>query len=119
MTILMEAESRQGRDRPLAGRTALVTGSTSGIGLGIARAFAAAGAGIMLNGFGRPDEVEALATALRDEHRVPVAYSGAVPLIPRLMIRCSSSGYSSPAACAADANSSPNAISGFGFASRK
>jgi 3-hydroxybutyrate dehydrogenase len=77
MTILVEAESRPGLDRPLAGRTALVTGSTSGIGLGIARAFAAAGAGIMLNGFGRPDEVEALTAALRDEHRVPVAYSGA------------------------------------------
>jgi 3-hydroxybutyrate dehydrogenase len=77
MTILVEAESRQDLDRSLAGRTALVTGSTSGIGLGIARSLAAAGAGIMLNGFGRPDEIETLTTTLRDEHRVPVAYSGA------------------------------------------
>ena len=38
--------------RPLAGKGALVTGSTSGIGLGIARALAAAGADVMLNGFG-------------------------------------------------------------------
>ena len=34
------------------GKTALVTGSTSGIGLGIARALAAAGAAVVLNGFG-------------------------------------------------------------------
>ena len=40
--------------RPLAGKGAIVTGSTSGIGLGIARALAAAGADVMLNGFGEP-----------------------------------------------------------------
>jgi len=38
----------------LAGRVSLVTGSTSGIGLGIARALAAAGSEIILNGFGSP-----------------------------------------------------------------
>ena len=38
----------------LNGKVALVTGSTSGIGLGIARALAAAGADVMLNGFGDP-----------------------------------------------------------------
>jgi 3-hydroxybutyrate dehydrogenase len=38
------------QDRPLAGRAAIVTGSTSGIGLGIARAFAAAGADVVING---------------------------------------------------------------------
>ncbi len=42
----------------LEGRTAIVTGSTSGIGLGIARGLAEAGAGIVLNGFGNPDDIE-------------------------------------------------------------
>jgi 3-hydroxybutyrate dehydrogenase len=47
----------------LKGKVALVTGSTSGIGLGIARALAAEGASIMLNGFGDADEIQ----KLRDE----------------------------------------------------
>ena len=42
----------------LKGKTALITGSTSGIGLGIAEAFARAGATIVLNGFGDPEEIE-------------------------------------------------------------
>ena len=41
----------------LAGKVSLVTGSTSGIGLGIARALAAAGSEIVLNGFGKPEEI--------------------------------------------------------------
>jgi 3-hydroxybutyrate dehydrogenase len=43
--------------RALAGKVSLVTGSTSGIGLGIARALAAAGSEIVLNGFGKSEEV--------------------------------------------------------------
>ena len=43
----------------LAGRGALVTGSTSGIGLGIAHVFAQAGTKVMLNGFGKPEEIAA------------------------------------------------------------
>lgn len=46
-------------ERFLDGHAALITGSTSGIGLGIARIFAAAGARVMLNGFGRPEELAA------------------------------------------------------------
>jgi 3-hydroxybutyrate dehydrogenase len=44
-------------DKILTGRTALVTGSTSGIGLGIAQLYAEAGAKVMLNGFGKPEEI--------------------------------------------------------------
>src|SRR5215203_768488 len=44
-------------ERTLDGRTALVTGSTSGIGLGIALLYAQAGAKVMLNGLGRPEEI--------------------------------------------------------------
>ncbi len=43
----------------LAGKTAIVTGSTSGIGLGIARGLAAAGANVVINGLGDPEEIEA------------------------------------------------------------
>ena len=43
----------------LKGKVSLVTGSTSGIGLGIARALAGAGSDVVLNGFGKPEEIEA------------------------------------------------------------
>lgn len=59
------------------GRTAIVTGSTSGIGLGIAEAFAAAGMNIMLNGFGDAAEIEAIRARLADRHGVHVSYHGA------------------------------------------
>jgi 3-hydroxybutyrate dehydrogenase len=61
----------------LQGKTALVTGSTSGIGLGIAEAFAANGANIVLNGFGDKAEIERLRRRLVDVHRVKVSYDGA------------------------------------------
>ena len=50
--------------RPLAGRVAVVTGSTSGIGLGIARALAEAGAHLVINGFGEPQAIDATCAAL-------------------------------------------------------
>jgi 3-hydroxybutyrate dehydrogenase len=61
----------------LKGRTAVVTGSTSGIGLGMARALAGAGANIMLNGFGDAAEIEALRAAIAREFDVRATYSGA------------------------------------------
>jgi len=56
------------------GKTALVTGSTSGIGLGIARSLAARGANIVLNGFGDAAEIEKLRAGLAAEHSVTVVY---------------------------------------------
>jgi 3-hydroxybutyrate dehydrogenase len=61
----------------LKGKVALVTGSTSGIGLGIARALAAAGSDIMLNGFGDVTQIELLRSEMAAAHGVKVAYSGA------------------------------------------
>jgi 3-hydroxybutyrate dehydrogenase len=61
----------------LAGRNAVVTGSTSGIGLGIARALAVAGASVMLNGLGDRGEIERLRGRLADEAESGVAYSAA------------------------------------------
>jgi 3-hydroxybutyrate dehydrogenase len=63
--------------RPLEGKTAIVTGSTSGIGLGIARALAASGAAVMLNGFGDPMEIEQQRAALSRENDIDVAYDSA------------------------------------------
>jgi 3-hydroxybutyrate dehydrogenase len=59
------------------GRVAVVTGSTSGIGLGIARALAAQGAAVMLNGFGDPAMIETLRAGLATEFGVAVLYNGA------------------------------------------
>ncbi|HEY5266176.1 MAG TPA: 3-hydroxybutyrate dehydrogenase [Acidimicrobiales bacterium] len=61
----------------LQGKVALVTGSTSGIGLGIARALAAAGADVMMNGFGDAAEIDVLRESLSTEFGVRVAYDGA------------------------------------------
>jgi 3-hydroxybutyrate dehydrogenase len=61
----------------LAGKSAIVTGSTSGIGLGIARAFAAQGADVMLNGLGPADEIERTRSELQREFGVKVRYHGA------------------------------------------
>ena len=61
----------------LKGTTALVTGSTSGIGLGIAEALAGGGANIVLNGFGDQAEIAALRARLADSHRVTVKYDAA------------------------------------------
>ena len=59
------------------GKTALVTGSTSGIGLAIASAYAAQGANVVLNGFGDAAEVERTRAKLAADHGVTVHYDGA------------------------------------------
>nr|MEA2799549.1 3-hydroxybutyrate dehydrogenase [Phenylobacterium sp.] len=61
----------------LKSKTAVVTGSTSGIGLAIARAMAAEGANVLINGFGRPEDIEAARAAIESEFGVKAIYSPA------------------------------------------
>ena len=61
----------------LAGKSAVITGSTSGIGKAIAERFAIEGANVMLNGLGDAGEIERLRAGLAKEHGVKVLYSAA------------------------------------------
>ena len=61
----------------LKGKSALITGSTSGIGLGIARALAARGCNIMMNGFGDAAAIEQTRAELASSHGVTICHSGA------------------------------------------
>jgi len=63
--------------RPLAGKVALVTGSTSGIGLGVARALAEAGSAVVLNGFGVATEIAKTREQIAADFGVKVSYSPA------------------------------------------
>jgi 3-hydroxybutyrate dehydrogenase len=63
--------------RPLAGRASLVTGSTSGIGLGIARALAEAGSAVVLNGLGHAAEIARTRDQMEERCGVKVTYSAA------------------------------------------
>ena len=67
----------------LAGKVALITGSTSGIGLGIARAMAQAGASVVLNGLGAAEEIERLRAELEATYATKVLYSPADMSKPR------------------------------------
>jgi 3-hydroxybutyrate dehydrogenase len=75
--ILDKLDIRTALERPLSGRTALITGSTSGIGLGVAESLAAEGACIVLNGFGDTQTIMRTRDRLAAEHGVEVVYSGA------------------------------------------
>jgi 3-hydroxybutyrate dehydrogenase len=61
----------------LNGKAAVVTGSTSGIGLATARALAGAGAHVVLNGFGEPAEIEKTRAGIEKEFKVKVLYDAA------------------------------------------
>ena len=61
----------------LKGKSALITGSTSGIGLGIARTLAGQGCNIMLNGLGDPEKIEATRVALETEFGITARFHGA------------------------------------------
>jgi 3-hydroxybutyrate dehydrogenase len=63
--------------RSLKGKVALVTGSTSGIGLGIAQSLAARGANVVLNGFGDAKEIEAIRQGMAQKHHVEVDFEPA------------------------------------------
>lgn len=77
MLTATEPKSTPKMQRPLAGRVALVTGSTSGIGLGVAEAFAGEGASVVLNGFGDRVQIEDTRQKLEQSHDVAVFYHGA------------------------------------------
>jgi 3-hydroxybutyrate dehydrogenase len=70
-------------EKPLLGKTALVTGSTSGVGLKIAEALAEAGCRIALNGFGEPAGIEAFRAGLESNYGVKTIYHGANLQNPR------------------------------------
>jgi 3-hydroxybutyrate dehydrogenase len=77
MNIHLKREAAASAVKPLAGKVSLVTGSTSGIGLGIARALAQAGSTVVLNGLGTASEIENIRQQISGEFGVEVCYSAA------------------------------------------
>jgi 3-hydroxybutyrate dehydrogenase len=77
MNVQLKTQGAQPASRPLGGKVALITGSTSGIGLGIARALAGAGSAIVLNGFGSAPEIARTRDELAADFSVKVNYSAA------------------------------------------
>ena len=79
----LQTKRRIMQNNSIQGKIALVTGSTSGIGLGIARALAQQGAHIVLNGFGDADEIKSLQTALEKDCGIKTIYNAADMSRPR------------------------------------
>ncbi len=77
VNIHWKEEAAPSAIRSLAGKVSLVTGSTSGIGLGIARALAQAGSTVVLNGLGSRSEIENIRQQISGEFGVEVGYSAA------------------------------------------
>lgn len=73
----MQKSVTNGPERSLAGKAAIITGSTSGIGLGIAHAFAASGMDVLLNGFGDKAEIERTRAGLAEKYGTRIGYSPA------------------------------------------
>jgi 3-hydroxybutyrate dehydrogenase len=73
----IQTRTRSVANLPLAGKVSLVTGSTSGIGLGIARALAEAGSAVVLNGLGAMSEIDRTRNDLQFEFGVKVSYFAA------------------------------------------
>jgi len=73
----------------LQGKSGLVTGSTSGIGLAIARALAAQGANVTINGFGDKDAIEKERVAIEKDYKIKAIYS------PAEMVRASEKAFGS------------------------
>ncbi|MCB2097913.1 MAG: 3-hydroxybutyrate dehydrogenase [Parvularculaceae bacterium] len=74
------------RAKPLEGKSAIITGSTSGIGLGIAERLAADGAQIILNGLGDRREIDQTRDRIAFEHKVSVVYSDADLSAPKAVV---------------------------------
>ena len=77
MNIQLKAQGAPSASRSLAGKVSLVTGSTSGIALGIARALAEAGSAVVLNGFGVASEIARTKDQISADCDVKVSYSPA------------------------------------------
>jgi len=60
----------------LAGKSALVTGSTSGIGESVAKALASKGANVVINGFGDPNAINALVESIKKDYNVGATFIG-------------------------------------------
>jgi 3-hydroxybutyrate dehydrogenase len=73
-SVLRKQKTKEGAIMSLKGKTAVITGSNSGIGLGVAHELARAGADVVINSFTDREEDHALAASIAEEHGVTVRY---------------------------------------------